>query len=131
MNLLFFSATTLALCNIECSCCPALGCCCCCLGRRHTSFTTLPLAVVLHNSVTRGVFSECCIIGKISYPTILIIYLSTNISTPTDIDFFTSDTSPKFPDNIKYSRTYPRMVTDIRIFKCNMQATKPSIPQYS
>ena len=61
MNLLFFSATTLALCNIECSCCPALGCCCCCLGRRHTSFTTLPLAVVLHNSVTRGVFSECCI----------------------------------------------------------------------
>ena len=40
-------------------------------------------------------------------------------STPTDNDFFTSDTSPKIPDNIKYSRIYPRMVTDIRIFKYN------------
>ena len=51
-------------------------------------------------------------------------------STPTDIDFFTSDTSPKFPDNVKYSRTYPQMFTDIRIFKCNNAlnlATKPSI----
>ena len=54
-------------------------------------------------------------------------------STPTDIDFFTSDTSPKLPNNIEYSRIYPRMVTDIRIFKCNNALKlpcKPSIPQY-